>query len=227
MNHDFEIGALAVGDGDSRRTISVIIVAPFEERLLAIFPHQAWNKRADKRKLPSGPFTKPVLVEVACASPFDRTVVSTEPPTKVWFGMLSRALADQIAFHSSETPDITFGPRDAPVLPYAPALVELAENQFGYQSALSSPGDPAADPFERRFQALEATLGQLSASMQQLVNQGPSAALPGAARPKARAKAKTAATQAAGHPSAPGPCQGSPRAPPCRRPLTQVCPRMS
>ncbi|CAE7806563.1 unnamed protein product, partial [Symbiodinium sp. CCMP2456] len=196
LNYDFEIGALAVGDGDSRRTISVILVAPFEERLLAIFPHKAWDKKANKRKLPAGPFTKPLLCEVACASLLDRTVVSAEAPVKVWFGMLARALAEQIVFDSSEPPDIPFGPPSSPVLPYAPALVELAENQFGFQSALSSPG-PRADPFEARLQALESTLGQLNASVQQLVGRDGAPPDPRASRAKAAPKARAAVPGAA------------------------------
>ena len=97
LNYDYEIGALAVGDGEARRTISVILVAPFEERMLAIFPSKAWDKKPNKRKLPSGRFTKPVLVEVACASLFDQTTLSSEGPAKVWFGMLARQLQSALA----------------------------------------------------------------------------------------------------------------------------------
>ena len=192
LNYDYEIGALAVGDGEARRNISVILVAPFEGRMLAIFPNKAWDKKANKRKLPTGPFSKPVLVEVACASPFDRTALASEGPTKVWFGLLARQLADQVVFDSGEAPDIAFGPPEAPLLPYAPALVELAENQFGYQSALSAGAPLASDPFEARFQALESSLGRLSASVQLLVDRdAPPVALP-SARPKTAAKAKQA-----------------------------------
>ena len=192
LNFDYEIGALAVGDGDSRRTISVILVAPFEERLLAIFPQKAWDKKPNKRKLPSGPFTKPVLVEVACASPFDRTGLSPDGPVKVWFGMLARQLAEQVVFDSGEAPDISFGPPETPLLPYAPALLELAENQFGYQTALSSGPAPAADPFEARFQALESALGQLSSSVQQLVDRDDPPRASPRGRPKTAPKPKAA-----------------------------------
>ena len=207
INYDYEIGALAVGDGDSRRTISVILVAPLEERTLAIFPSKAWDKKPNKRKLPTGPFTKPVLVEVACASPFDRTALSPEGPAKVWFGMLARQLAEQVVYDSGEAPDIPFGTSGAPLLPYAPALLELAENQFGFQSALSSAGQPAAaaDPFEARFRALVSTLGRLSESVQQLVDRDglPKNSLGARAKAAPRAKA-TAKNPAAGAGSIPG-----------------------
>ena len=206
INYDYEIGALAVGDGDSRRTISVILVAPLEERTLAIFPSKAWDKKPNKRKLPTGPFTKPVLVEVACASPFDRTALSPEGPAKVWFGMLARQLAEQVVYDSGEAPDIPFGTSGAPLLPYAPALLELAENQFGFQSALSSAGQPAADPFEARFRALESTLGRLSESVQQLVDRDglPKNSLGARAKAAPKAKATAKPNPAAGAGSIPG-----------------------
>ncbi|CAE7637381.1 unnamed protein product, partial [Symbiodinium necroappetens] len=210
VNYDYELGALAVGDGDSRRTISVILVVPFEGRTLAVFPQKAWDKKVKQRKLPAGPFSRPMLVEVACASATDRSVVGTEPPVKVWIGLLAASLADQVTFESGELPDISFATSTRAGLPFAEALVELGEAHFGFQSALSAPVDGAGH--EQRFRALEASIARIAQSVERLAG---ASDRPGAAGPfseKAGAKNKAAAKK----PRAPlteGSVPGTPRPP--------------
>ncbi|CAE7806062.1 fpr1A [Symbiodinium sp. CCMP2592] len=165
-NFEYEVGALAVGDGDSRRTIAVILVVPFEGRTLAVFPQKAWDKKVSKRKLPSGPFSKPMLVEVVCASPTDRSVVGTEPAIKVWIGLLAASLADQVTFESGELPDISFATSSKAGLPFAEALVDLAETHFGFHSALSAAA--GGDVYEQRFRALEASIARIAESVGKL-----------------------------------------------------------
>ena len=192
VNYEYELGALAVGDGDSRRTISVVLVVPFEGRTLAVFPQKAWDKKPKQRKLPAGPFSRPMLVEVACASAADRSVVGSESPMKVWIGLLAASLADQVTFESSELPDISFATSSRAGLPFAGALVELAEAHFGFQSALSAPAEGANH--EERFRALEASMARIAESVDKLVSGadrvGPVMPPPGRAGAKTKAVAK-------------------------------------
>ncbi|OLQ07204.1 FK506-binding protein 1A [Symbiodinium microadriaticum] len=111
---------------------------------------------------------------------------------KVWIGLLAASLADQVTFESSELPDISFATSSRAGLPFAGALVELAEAHFGFQSALSAPAEGANH--EERFRALEASMARIAESVDKLVSGadrvGPVMPPPGRAGAKTKAVAK-------------------------------------
>ena len=132
-NPQYEAGALPVGEEPHVRTLAVIFVTTFEDRILVALPHKAWDRRVDKRKLPGASFSRPVFVEVAAAVLED----TEQHSVKVWLGFLSRDLADLAVFEPAPDPDcdVSFlGPDGQPALPFAPALVQAADNQFSFVS---------------------------------------------------------------------------------------------
>ena len=155
----YEVGVLTVGEPSSRKSVAIIFISSHEGGgVVAALPQRAWDKRAGKRKIPKGPFVKPVLIEVAAADFKDR-----ERPgntfLKVWVGVLSQAVADTVVFDSAaDACDIVFlGPEGQPAFPYASALVQAADGQFGFVSAQSG-----RDLVETRLQAIEASLAKLT-----------------------------------------------------------------
>ena len=91
--------------------------------------------------MPPGPFQKPTLVEVAVASSSDRAVPEAGQRMKVWFGLLAPSLSEAVIFDHPEAPEIDLRSGDRPCLPLAQALVEVAENQFGFLTAPSQAPD--------------------------------------------------------------------------------------
>ena len=85
--YDYEVGCLTVGEEESRRRVAVILVANFEDRVVAAFPHRAWSKTPSKRELPPGPFTKPMLVEVRASAGENRGAAG-DHTMKIWVGLL-------------------------------------------------------------------------------------------------------------------------------------------
>ena len=189
INHEFEVGSLSVGEADKAKSVSVVLVSGIEGRMLAVFPHGAWAKKVKQRRLPAGPFSKPVLAEVAVASASDRRVAEPSLRMKVWFGLLDEALARTISFDLPGPADIQFLVGDQPRLPFAQALVEVAESQFGFMTAASAapePGDNRA--LEARLRSLETSLESVVHGMQKLMGQQV-APLPATTAPRSKAPA--------------------------------------
>ena len=189
INHEFEVGSLSVGEADKAKSVSVVLVSGIEGRMLAVFPHGGWAKKVKQRRLPAGPFSKPVLAEVAVASASDRRVAEPSLRMKVWFGLLDEALARTISFDLPGPADIQFLVGDQPRLPFAQALVEVAESQFGFMTAASAapePGDNRA--LEARLRSLETSLESVVHGMQKLMGQQV-APLPATTAPRSKAPA--------------------------------------
>ena len=83
-NYECQVGSLLVGEEPARRSIAVIFVSAFEDRVIVALPQKAWDKRVAKRKMPSGPFSKPLLVEIAAAVPEDRE--QADFTLRIWIG---------------------------------------------------------------------------------------------------------------------------------------------
>ena len=155
-NYEYQVGSLLVGEEPARRSIAVIFVSAFEDPVIVALPHKAWDRKVAKRKMPSAPFTKPLLVEIAAAVPEDREQ-QADFSLRIWIGALSRPLADTVVF--SDLPEVWDVPFAASggilALPYAPALIQLADSHFSFVTA------PSEDAFEIRMKNLESSLGRL------------------------------------------------------------------
>ena len=187
-NYEYPIGALSVGEEPARRSVAIIFISSVEDRVIVALPQKAWDRKVAKRKIPTGPFVKPLLVEVAAAAPEDREQQG-DFYMRVWLGSLSRAVADTVVFDAGlDSCDVPFaGAGGLLGTPYAPALLQLADSQFSFVTA------PSGDANEIRLKKLEASMSEISATLKTLVSSrappAPKASttLPGrAARPKAK-----------------------------------------
>ncbi|CAE7762671.1 unnamed protein product, partial [Symbiodinium necroappetens] len=205
-NFEYEVGALTVGEGDNAKQVAVILVTALEGRTLAVFPQGAWAKKVKQRRLPSGPFSKPLLAEVAVSSVKDRRLPEQRSRVKVWFGLLEDSLANLVTFDVPGPVDMGFQLAEQSRLPFAQALVDVAESQFGFMTAASpdqEAGGSAA--LEARLRALEASLKSVVGSVQQLVDRQPERQRPDAvARSKAPARKKKPEGSIPGTPPPPG-----------------------
>ena len=187
-NDEYQVGTLLVGEEPARRSISVIFVTSLEDRVIVAFPQNAWDRKVAKRKLPAGPFTKPLLVEIYAAAPEDREQ-QADYTLRIWIGALSKVVADTVVFSSDPIDaDVSFAsPGGFLALPYAPALIQLADSHFSFVTA------PSGDVFEIRLKGLEASVGEIASALKTLtqaqVGAGAFASAPvAAARPKAKAR---------------------------------------
>ena len=189
-NYEYQVGSLLVGDEPARRSIAVIFVSAFEDRVIVALPQKAWDRRVAKRKMPSEPFTKPLLVEIAAAVPEDREQ-QADFTLRVWIGALTKAFADTVTFADlPEVWDVPFAASGGVLaLPYAPALIQLADSHFSFVTA------PPGDAFEIRMKNLESSVGEIASALRALTSASaakpavPKAASVGAtraAKPKAR-----------------------------------------
>ena len=91
-----------------------------------------------------------MLVEISAAVPEDREQ-QADFILRIWIGALSKALADTVTF--ADVPEVWDVPFAAPggvlALPYAPALIQLADSHFSFVTA------PSGDAFEIRVRNLE------------------------------------------------------------------------
>ena len=72
----------------SRCSIAAILVTIYEGRIVVVLPYRAWRRTVNKRKMPAGSFTKPLLIEVGVVSALDRALEGGLK-FKVWLGLLS------------------------------------------------------------------------------------------------------------------------------------------
>ena len=178
-NFDYEVGFLTVGEPTARRSIAIILVTEFEDRVVVALPQKAWNKTVAKRVMQPGPFTKALQVEVTRAASLEARDQAGAGTMKIWVGLLSRAIAEQVVFDSESGPDIVFvNPQGEACLPYAEALARVANEHFAFWS----PNEGSDD----RIAALERSVKELASTVQSLVPKAPMES-----RPKAKPAAAT------------------------------------
>ena len=179
-----------VENGDTIRSIAIVLIAELEHRLVVAVPETAWHRTLARRQLPGGALLRPVSVQVDVV---DRTVETLEPPfaCKVWIGILAPDSEDYVTFEpqDSEEPDVNFAPGGPHLLPSAQSLVSAFEQHFLFASAASG-GDRSSSKknaaFETRFQKLEDSVAAIAESLKGLQLQQPSS------RPSALRKTKPA-----------------------------------
>ena len=122
---------------ESGATLSAVIpVAVVEDKLLVAFPEKVWHRSVAKRLLPPKTISKFSLCSVAtCKADQRSNVEDIVTDTKVWFGFIDPQAEQWIDMVSLLPADYDFGQtgEDA-ILPFGPALVEVAQEHFQFVS---------------------------------------------------------------------------------------------
>ena len=153
---------------------SFAAIALVHDQLLVAVPHSVWHKKPRNRQLDSKALSKPALIAVAACEEEGREEISEAcPELRVWVGFLSSEIVERAEYLVSAEGEtqITFGGADSPnVLPLANALVEVAQEHFGFLTAESGGGVAveAPDP-DQRLSALESSMGRLEKGLEELL----------------------------------------------------------
>ena len=159
-----------------------------------MFPQAAWDRLVAKRELPRTFFSKAVRVLVKNCREDDRSSLG-DSDSVVWLGFLSSEMEPLIEASSAEEDpvEIDFGEDQ---LPFAEALVQIAQDHFAFFSAEEAEevppaaGDGSADLHER-MQQMEIMMQNMSAHLAALIPTMPKADL---AQPAPPAVARTLPT---------------------------------
>ncbi len=199
----YELAHLLLEGEDGLFSVNLIPITIIEGYLLVAAPRLAWSKTVADRVLPKQALVRAVLVEVlaaACESP--DLPLEEHPGLKVWVGFLQQKLKNKLVLGGAENPsydvcleDDVFSTDGVVVMPYGPALANLADEHFSFLSAQSGVGEE--DPgLEGRMARLEQTFEGIRDQLQVLVGTSKTVG------PAARARAKAAPGRAG--PAVPG-----------------------
>ena len=131
------VGQLASGTEEAPGvSVALVPVTVVEDSCLVAVPHACWNKAIARRRLPKRCLTRAVNVEVAAQG---------EPPTrahaalkvKVWIGFLDREQEARWTAGNGEEAQFPFRVSGSPgtsALPFFPALLQVAQEQFDLDS---------------------------------------------------------------------------------------------
>ncbi|CAE7232958.1 unnamed protein product, partial [Symbiodinium sp. CCMP2592] len=179
--HSVSVGILAPGPAAAPgATVALIPVTVSDDLCLCAVPHASWNKAIARRKLPKGCLVRAVNVEVPAQG---------EPPSlahaalkvKVWIGFLDRTQESCWTAGGGESAQFPFrvsGSPGATALPFFPALLQVAQEQFGFETGQSGLGAETAeepDPLALRVGAIEKALGSVQVGLEKLLQQRPAA----------------------------------------------------
>ena len=193
--------------------IQLLFICKLDEKSLVAVPHTAWHRNLSRRVLPPTALSKPTLVEVAVAQQSSMTEPLQDYTMKVWIGFLAPEFIDSVRTHIGffDAECYFDDTEDDPLLPYAPALIEVAQEHFAFFSAneaelpqvvqleeelipVLEPDVSGSVPLPERMLALEKGLVNLSKGMEQLLK---SKVLPARAKPSPKPKANAAKPKAA------------------------------
>lgn len=173
---------------------AVVCIAEVSGQLLICVPNSVWDKKKDRRFLPTSSFKKPIAVSVAAVPFFDRESV-VETPLKVWIGLLALESEKFLDF-SGEGEVLKHFHEDGEdeLLPYAESLVAVAAEHFTFLSA--EEGFTAGDG-EAGDLSIEARMAMLERSMagMGLPNPKKPEDPPKVPKPKGKPKAKAASQE--------------------------------
>ena len=149
---------------NSEDTLEVVALGIQGRRVLAAVPGTAWNKKADKRCLPSGSFIRPISVRVAGCSDADRLTALENTYCDIWIGWLKEDLSASLFFEQPLEATIRFADIDTglPCFPFAEAMVDAVRDKFKIAVAgLAAGGEDRIAQLESRFESLEQSIHQL------------------------------------------------------------------
>ena len=154
------------------RSVRVILITRIEGSLLGCVPQLAWDRLVAKRILPRSFLTKAVRVLVKNCREDDRSSVG-ESDSVVWLGFVSADMEAMLepSTMEDETVEVDFGEDQ---LPYAEALMQVAQDHFAFFSAEEEAAppevqDPGSASLAERMHHMEIMMQNLSAHMAALV----------------------------------------------------------
>ena len=168
-DNEYHLGTLGLL-GEDPENCAIIAIGLCQGKLLVGVPESVWHRSLSKRRLPPEALTK----AVACTADkrlHDEDIVAS---TKVWIGLLDPQMEKEVDYIEGLEFDHHFGlVGDLLALPYGKALVEVANEHFGFVTAESEiqPGPQpkaAGPPMEERMQKLEESLQAIRGSLASL-----------------------------------------------------------
>ena len=181
----------------SGRSVRLILITKIENSFLGCVPQAAWDRLVAKRILPRTFFSKAVRVLVKNCREDDRSSVG-DSDSVVWLGFVASDMEALVepSTTEDENVEVDFGEDQ---LPFAEALVQIAQDHFAFFSAEEeAPGPEAEEPgsenLAERMRHMEIMMQNLSAHMASLVLMTPKDAFaeePPAATARALPTAKT------------------------------------
>ena len=170
IRHHYDLVNLPWKVGEEARAINLIPIGRFQNRLIVAVPKDSWHRTMSERFLPKNALSKPILIEVALAMHSEPTA-PLEEKLKMWMGYLDPGLESHLVPGRDVdcTLDVWFDDiQDGELrIPVAEALVEAAEEHYGFQSAVEHPPQPPK--LEARMKTLEKNLADMSRALSQLV----------------------------------------------------------
>ena len=190
---EYQVASFSVSHAAGTDLISCIVISEINSSFLVAVPGKAWHRATSQRLLPSKALTKPVSLAVAACSFDDRLHQLDQVFSRVWVGFLNPTMEGDVNLpEDPEDVSISFWSEDGSqeVLPFAEALVSIADDKFAFLSAVSGDQELADD----RLSQLEKSVADIKEGLAALLAHNPSAQAP---RPKPAPAAPRAKSQGA------------------------------
>ena len=177
--------------------MNFVPIALIEGQLLVAAPRAVWSKTVSERLLPKGALVRAVLVEVIGASTeAPEEPLPDHPGLTVWVGFLQAKWRNKLVLGGADNPsfdvwleDEVFSEELGTIMPYGPALANVADEHFAFLSAVSGQAEAGVEkPLAQRMEDLEQNFQTLLGKIDRLVPGPPGGGAQAAgARPKAAA----------------------------------------
>ena len=193
----YAIGNLDLDFVESEKVCEVAAIAVIDGRLLVAVPESVWSRVVAKRRLATRALIKPTLVAVAaCLDSARDSEEDIVVQQRVWVGFIHAELEKHLEFINAGEADYPFGEHGGVrAVPFGPALVEVANENFNFMTAESAPGgaEGVLDS-EARIDHLEAMMKDMKSGLDILLGKatGGAALLPTAKAGKKKTEADAA-----------------------------------
>ena len=169
VDNEYSLGSLDLV-GEEPQNCAVIAIRLCQGKLLVGVPEAVWHRSLSRRRLPPKALSRPVLAAVVACSATKRAEEDADivASTKVWTGLLDPMMEKEISYVEGLEFDHHFGlVGEELALPYGKALVEVANEHFGFVTAESEVQQPhgAVPPLEDRLRMLEENLEAMRGSL--------------------------------------------------------------
>ena len=169
----YTVGSLDLDVVEGGKTCEVAAIAVIDGKLLVAVPEAVWNKAVHRRKLAARALTKPHLVAVAsCLEDSRESDADIVTQLRVWVGFLHPELELSVEFLGASPSDYFFGEHGGHrTVPFAPALVEVANEHFNFFVTADSTGQGGEqdDGATARLDHLEAMMRDMKTGLDALL----------------------------------------------------------